>query len=130
MGVLFSPGGLSLSVGRPVNQSLRFSSRVTALSGLGNAPGIRFPRLIEACSGSRSQFDESRTSTRRSVWSRWSQRQSEGPKRRLDGHLPLGRRDLYPGEGALRRSEPMGPRGTPMYLCPWHDGVDIRMDVG
>ena len=52
------------------------------------------------------------------------------PKERLVGHLPLGRRGLNPGVGALRRSEPMGPRGTPMYPCPWHNGFNIRMDVG
>ena len=103
---------------------------IGALSGLGNGPGIRFPGLIEACIGSRSQIDESRMSTRRLAWSRRTQGESEGPKRRLSGHLTSGRGDLNLGGGALRRSDPMGPRGTPMNLCPWHEGFDIRMEVG
>ena len=56
--------------------------------------------------------------------------ESEGPKRRLSGHLTSGRGDLDLGGGALRCSDPMGPRGTPMNLCPWHEGFDIRMEVG
>ena len=103
---------------------------VGAFSGLGNGSGIRFPGLIEAYSGSRSQIDESKMSTKRSVWSRRTQGESEGPKRQLSGHLPLGRGDLNLEGGALRRSEPMGPRRTPMNLCPWRKGFDIRMEAG
>jgi hypothetical protein len=124
--VLPSPGGAGLAVGRPLGRSPHLPSGVTGLSGSGDAPGICLPSLMEPCRGSPSHEDESRTSTRRPC-SRRSHLQPEGPKRRLDGHLPSG---LNPGGGALRCSEPIGPKGTLMYLCPWHDGVAIRIDVG
>ena len=102
-----------------------------ALSGLGNDPGNRIPGLMGACSGSRSQIDEPRMSTRRSVWSRTTQGASPGgPKRRLSGHLASGHGALCLGEGALRRSDPMGPRGPPAYFCPQHEGAGIRMEAG
>ena len=64
---IFLLWGAGLVCGAAVAWALRLSSSVTVLSGLGDAPGIRFPSLMEACSGSRSQVDESRTFTRRSV---------------------------------------------------------------
>ena len=115
--------------GRLVGRAPRLPSGVAALSGLGDAPGIRLPSLMEACCGSPSHVDESRTSTRRPCSSR-SHRQSEGPERHLSVHLPSGLKLAYPEGGALRRSEPIGPKETPMYLCPWHDRVAIRIDVG
>ena len=46
--------------------------------------------------------------------------------------IPLhsGFQTVYAEGGALRRSEPIGPKGVPMYLCPWHAGAAIRTGVG
>ena len=111
--------------GRLVGRVPRLPSGVAALSGLGDAPGIRLPSLMDACRGHPSYVGESRMSARRP--SHW---QVEGPERQLGIHLPSGFQPAYAKGGDLRRSEPIGPKGTSMYLCPWHDGVAIRTDIG
>ena len=118
-------GSVVRAWGRLVGRVPRLPSGVAALSGLGDAPGIRLPSLMDACRGAPSHVGESRMSARRP-----SHRQSEGPERQLGIHLPSGLQLAYPEGGALRRSEPIGPKGTPMYLCPWHAGAAIRTDVG
>ena len=116
--LLCPSGGLSLFSVRPRMRSVPLVFDVGVPSGLGTEPGIPVPGLIGACSGSQSQIDEQRMSTRRSVWSRRTHGESEGPKRWLSDHLTLGCGVLNLGGGALRCSDPMGPRGTQMYLCP------------
>ena len=111
--------------GRLVGRVPRLPSGVAALSGLGDAPGIRLPSLMDACRENPSHVGESRMSARRP--SRW---QVEGPERRLGIHLPSGFQPEYAEGGDLRHSEPIGPKGTLMYLCPWHDGVAISTDIG
>ena len=111
--------------GRPVGCVPRLPSDVADLSGLGGGPGIRLPSLVAACRGHPSHVGGSRMSARRP--SHW---QVEGPERRLGIHLPSGFQPAYAEGGDLRRSEPIGPKGTSMYLCPWHAGAAIRTDVG
>ena len=111
--------------GRPVACVPRLASDAEALSDLGGDPGIRLPSLVATCRGHPSHVGGSRMSARRP--SHW---QVEGPERRLGIHLPSGFQSAYAEGGDLRRSEPIGPKGASMYLCPRHTGAAIRTGVG
>ena len=52
--------------------------------------------------------------------------QSTGPSGRHVDHLTS---DRGTGGGDLRRSDPIGAKGAPMYLCPRHEGAGIRMST-
>ena len=120
------PGGAALGVGQLLGNSTRFSSGDSGLSGLGESRGrLAFLAGKAPCLVSSLHDGGSRMLMTRPLSGR-SHLQSTGPSRRPVDHLPS---DPYPGGGGLRRSEPIGAKGAPMYLCPWHEGAGIRMSV-
>ena len=113
-------------MGQLLGNSPRLPSGDTVLPGLGELRS-RFTLLAGEGPYPWSSLHDggSRTSTNKPC-SRRSHLQSTGPSRRPVDHLPS---DRNPGGGDLRRSEPIGAKGAPMYLCPWHEGAGIRIGI-
>ena len=114
------PGGAGLGVGQLLGNSPRLPSGDEGLGESGSHLAGKGP-----CPRS-SDHDRGSRNSSTSPCSLWSHLQSAGPSRRPVDQLTSGRGTEG---GDLRRSAPIGAKGDPTYLCPWHDGAGIRISV-